>query len=82
LLEKHKYVSLQRYKGLGEMNADQLFDTTMNPHTRTLIQVTIEDLADSEKRIKILMGDQVEPRRDWIEHHVTFTHEDSFVIKE
>lgn len=82
LMEKHKNVSLQRYKGLGEMNADQLFETTMNPRSRTLIQVTIEDLADSEKRIKILMGDQVEPRRDWIEHHVTFTQEDSFVIKE
>ena len=82
LLNEHKNAHVQRFKGLGEMNADQLYETTMNPETRTLIQVTIEDFADTEKRIKILMGDQVEPRRDWIEHHVTFTQEDSFSIKE
>ena len=82
LIEEHKNVSIQRFKGLGEMNADQLFDTTMNPETRTLIKVTIDDLADAEKRIKILMGDQVEPRRDWIESNVIFTNEDNFTIKE
>ncbi len=82
LLNVHKNAHVQRFKGLGEMNADQLYETTMNPETRTLIQVTIDDFADTEKRIKILMGDQVEPRRDWIEHHVTFTQEDSFSIKE
>ena len=82
LLNEHKNAHVQRFKGLGEMNADQLYETTMNPESRTLIQVTIEDFADTEKRIKILMGDQVEPRRDWIEHHVTFTQEDSFSIKE
>ena len=82
VLSEFKQAHVQRFKGLGEMNADQLFETTMNPHTRTLIQVTIDDFADTEKRIKILMGDQVEPRRDWIEHHVTFTQEDSFSIKE
>lgn len=82
VLSEHKQAHVQRFKGLGEMNADQLFETTMNPQTRTLIQVTIDDFADTEKRIKILMGDQVEPRRDWIEHHVTFTQEDSFSIKE
>ncbi len=82
LLEVHKNASIQRFKGLGEMNADQLFETTMNPQTRTLVKVTIDDLADAEKRIKILMGDQVEPRRDWIESNVIFTNEDNFEIKE
>ena len=82
LLDLHKNASIQRFKGLGEMNADQLFETTMNPKSRTLVKVTIDDLADAEKRIKILMGDQVEPRRDWIESNVIFTSEDNFEIKE
>jgi len=82
LLEFKKNVHIQRYKGLGEMNADQLYETTMNPETRTLVKVTIDDFADTEKRIKILMGDQVEPRRDWIENHVVFTNEDNFEIKD
>ena len=67
---------LQRYKGLGEMNADQLWDTTMDPEKRTFIRVNIEDLAVAERRVSILMGDKPEPRRRWIESNVSFGLED------
>lgn len=73
-----KGYNVQRYKGLGEMNADQLWETTMNPETRTLIQVTIEDAALVERRVSVLMGDKVEPRREWIEDNVQFSMEDDF----
>lgn len=86
LEEKTKLVGkdylLQRYKGLGEMNADQLWDTTMNPDTRTLIRVVIDDKAQAERRVSTLMGNKVEPRRKWIERHVEFGLEEDKSILE
>lgn len=78
--EVGKGYTVQRYKGLGEMNADQLWETTMNPETRTLIQVDIENAAKAERYVSILMGDKVAPRREWIENHVQFSLEDTFQL--
>ena len=75
-------IELQRYKGLGEMMAEQLWETTMDPETRTLIQVTIDDEALSLKRVTTLMGDNVELRRKWIESNVSFTLEEQNSILE
>ena len=79
ILEKSKVkLETQRYKGLGEMNADQLWETTMNPETRSLVKVDINDVALAEKRDSILMGDKVEPRKEWIEENVNFTLQDDY----
>ena len=82
LLEKYKgkQTKTQRYKGLGEMDATQLWETTMDPKTRSLIKVSINDAALAEKRVRVLMGDKVDPRKEWIEENVEFSLEDNYKI--
>ncbi len=81
ITKNNNNVRIQRFKGLGEMNFDQLSETTMDPKTRTLIRVTIEDEAVAEKNVSILMGKEVEPRREWIEQNVDFVVKDDYQIE-
>lgn len=74
-------LDIQRYKGLGEMDADQLWDTTMDPLQRTLIKVTLEDAAAAERKVSILMGNKPDLRREWIEKNIDFTLEEDFQVE-
>jgi len=76
-----KGYQIQRYKGLGEMSADQLWDTTMNPATRNLIQVTIEDASEATRIIDMLMGDKVEGRKEFLNENANFNKVDGFIEK-
>ena len=75
---KGKQTKTQRYKVLGEMNAVELKDTTMDPDKRSLIKVSISDASLAEKRVSVLMGNKVDPRKEWIEENVDFTFEDNY----
>ena len=76
--EKVKGLSIQRYKGLGEMNSDQLWDTTMNPQSRKLCRVTLDDAAEAELLISTLMGDNIDARKEYISKHANFNKIDVF----
>ena len=81
LKQKIGKCEIQRYKGLGEMNANQLWDTTMNPTSRMLLQVRLTDNFTAERRVSVLMGNNAENRRLWIEENVAFTLEDDFITE-
>ena len=70
-------LKIQRYKGLGEMNAEQLWDTTLNPANRTLLQATIENAVECDRTFSMLMGDEVAPRREFIERNAKYAKSDA-----
>jgi len=76
LKELGKSARIQRYKGLGEMNPDQLWETTLNPANRRMIQVTIDDALEAERKLKILMSEKVDPRREFLMENIVFTEDD------
>ena len=76
-----KNYTLSRFKGLGEMNANQLWETTMNPMTRSLVKVNITDAMLAEKRVSVLMGENVTPRKEWIDENVDFSLEDDYTLE-
>ncbi len=80
-IKGRKNYTIQRYKGLGEMNPEPLWETTMDPSRRNLIRIKISDAAQAEKRVSVLMGDSVEPRKEWINENVEFSLEDNYQIK-
>ena len=80
LTEGKSNYKLQRYKGLGEMNPGPLWETTMDPERRNLIKVNISDAVLAEKRVSVLMGDVVDPRKEWINENVEFSLEDDYVL--
>ena len=82
ITQNYKNTSVQRFKGLGEINSEHLWDTTMNPETSTLIKVNIDDFAEADEKVSILMGDDVDVRKEWIETNVSFDYEDNFTLEE
>ena len=80
IIKGNSRVEIKRFKGLGEMNKTELWETTMNPETRALIQVTLDDAAACERRVSVLMGSKAELRRQWIDENIDFTLEEEYRV--